>query len=77
MVVFLTVLGLEATRMTELWFQPQETQSLGSGWRHGGVEEKVCDCTGTDMHQKPGSAWSVGRGLDQPEPQLPHLYRRY
>lgn len=74
MVAFLTVLGLEATGMNELWFQPQEAQSLGSGWRHGRVEEKVCDCTGTYMHQKPGSAWSVGRGLEQPEPQLPHLY---
>ena len=42
MVAFLTVLGLEATGMNELWFQPQEAQSLGSGWRHGRVEEKVC-----------------------------------
>lgn len=77
MLAFLTVLGLEAIGMNELWFQPPEAQSLGSGCRHGRVEEKVCDCIGTYMPQKPGSAWSVGRGLEQPEPQLPHLYGKY
>lgn len=46
--------GLEAIGMNELWFQPPEAQSLGSGCRHGRGEEKVCDVLGTYMPQKPG-----------------------
>ena len=56
--------ALGATGMNETRSQPQDAQNLGSSWRHGGMEERAQDCMGTNMHQKPGSTWNMGKGLD-------------
>lgn len=45
-------------------------QGLAEGTR---VKEKTQDYTKANMHQKPGCAWNVGKGLKWLELQLPHL----